>query len=202
MPIPTLETDRLTLRPFAPIDLDRLADILADPDVMRYMPGGQPMSRERAERNLDFILKHWEQHGYGWWAVVLNPSTGSGHRPSTGSGHRPSTGSGRCADGVLIGWCGLAYVDELSETEVAYLLDKPYWGQGFATEAAGASLRYAFEELALDRVIALADVENIGSQRVMQKNGMVHEKDLHLWGLDLAYYAITRQAFEQGEQDH
>ncbi len=177
MPIPTLHTPRLTLRPFTPADLDRLAEILADPDVMRYMPGGQPMSRERAERNLQFILSHWEQYGYGWWAVLPK------------------------ADGRLIGWCGLTFVKELDEVEVAYLLDKPYWKQGIASEAAHISLRYAFEELELDRVIALAHVENIASQRVMQKNGMVYEKEIHLWGLDLAYYAITREAFEQGEQN-
>lgn len=175
MQIPIIETDRLALRGFAPDDLNRLAEILSTPEVMRYMPGGKPMSRERAEANLRQILGHWEQHGFGWWAVVYRP------------------------DDRLIGWCGLGLVDELGETEVAYLFDQPYWGKGIGTEGAHASLRYGFEELDLHRVIALAHTENIASQRVMQNNGMAYEGELHLWGLDLVQYAIAREAFQPRE---
>jgi len=175
MQIVTIQTKRLNLRGFAPDDLDRLAEILSDPQVMRYMPGGQPLSRERSNRHLQSILSHWEQHGFGWWAVI----------------HR--------ADDRLIGWCGLTYLPEVDETEVAYLLDRPYWGQGFATEGAHASLRYGFEERNLERIIALAHLENGASQRVMQKIGMTYEDQLHLWGLDLAQYAINRDAFQPGE---
>jgi ribosomal-protein-alanine N-acetyltransferase len=173
-----MEADRFTMRGFVPNDLDRLAEILGDPDVMRYMPGGQPLSRERAEANLSFIFQHWEQHSYGWWAVDFK------------------------ADTQLIGWCGLTYVKELTQVEVAYLFDKPYWGQGIATEAARASLRYGFDVLTLDHIIALAHTENIASQRVMQKNGMVYEEKLHLWGLDLVKYAITRGAFASKGEDN
>jgi RimJ/RimL family protein N-acetyltransferase len=175
MQIPQVETERLILRDFAPDDLDRLAAILGKAEVMRYMPGGEPFSRERAEKAFNNILGHWEQHGFGWWAVICH------------------------ADAQLIGWCGLTFVGELGETEVAYLLDEPYWGQGYATEGAQASLRYGFEELQLDRIIALAHTENFASQRVMQKNGMLYETKLHLWGLDLVQYAIARDAFQPGE---
>lgn len=175
MQIPTIETDRLTLRGFVPDDLDRLAAILGDPEVMRYMPGGKPLPRQRAAANLKNILQHWDQRGFGWWAAICN------------------------ADARLIGWCGLMFVDELAETEVAYLLDRPYWSRGLATEAAHASLRYGFEELQLERIIALAHIKNIASRRVMEKNGMVYDKELHLWDLDLVQYAITRDAFRSGE---
>ncbi len=170
MQIPTIKTARLTLRGFAPDDVDRLAAILGDPEVMRYMPGGKPWSREKSEAIWQNILDHWEQYGFGWWAVVCN------------------------ADAELIGWCGLTYLDELSETEVAYLLDKPYWGRGFATQAARASLNYGFEQRNLDRIIALAHIENGASRRVMEKIGMAYEKEIHLWGLDLAQYGIARDA--------
>jgi ribosomal-protein-alanine N-acetyltransferase len=175
MQIPTIETERLTMRGFTPDDLDCLTEILSDPHVMRFMPGGRPLSREKAEANLRFILRHWDEHGFGWWAVI----------------HR--------ADARLTGWCGLTYVDELSETEVAYLFDRPYWGQGIGTEAAHASLRYAFEELSLDRIIALAVPENVGSWRVMEKNGLTFETRLHLWDLDLVKYGIARDAFRPAE---
>jgi RimJ/RimL family protein N-acetyltransferase len=178
MQISTIETERLTMRPFVPGDLDRLADILSSPDVMRYMPGGKPLPREKAEAHITGIQKHWEQHGYGWWAVICN------------------------ADSQLTGWCGLTYLPELEEVEVAYLFDKPYWGQGVGTEAAHASLRYAFEELQMERIIALAHIENIASQRVMEKNGMTREKELHLWGLDLVQYGISRDAFRPSQKKH
>lgn len=175
MQTPVIKTERLTLRGFALDDLDHLAAILGDPQVMRYMPGGKPYPRERAGTTLNNLLNHWDQHGFGWWAVICN------------------------ADARLIGWCGLGHVNELAEIEVAYLLDRPYWGKGFATESAHASLRYGFEELKLDRIIALAHTENIASQRVMQKIGMVYETELHLWGLDLVQYAITQDVHRPGE---
>ena len=175
MQIPTIETERLTMHGFTPDDLDRLAEILSNPQVMRFMPGGQPLPREKSEANLNAILRHWDQYGFGWWAVVHN------------------------ADARLMGWCGLAHVEELSEIEVAYLYDQPYWGKGLGTEAAHASLRYGFEELSLERIIALAVPENIGSWRVMEKNDLTFETRLHLWGLDLVKYSITRDAFVPNE---
>jgi ribosomal-protein-alanine N-acetyltransferase len=172
--IPTIETERLTLREFDPQDVNRLAAILSDPEVMRYMPGGEARSREQSEAAWRSIVVHWERYGFGWWAVVCK------------------------ADANIIGWCGLAMIDEPPETvdvEVAYLLARPYWGRGIATEGAHASLRYGFEELDLDRIIALAFPENVASRRVMEKNGLVYEKVVHLWGLDLVQYAIARDAF-------
>ena len=178
MEIPTLNTRRLTLRGFVPDDLDRLAEMLGHPEVMRYMPGGKPLPREKAEATLRNILNHWEKHGFGWWAVVDN------------------------ADGQLMGWCGLGIVDELSETEVAYLFDRPYWGKGIATEAAHASVTYGFEKLKLERIIALAHRENGASRRVMEKIGFGYDKDLHLWGLDLVQYATTRETFTSLQFGH
>jgi len=171
---PSIETDRLILRPFELDDLDDLAAILADPDVTRYLPGGRPRTREQTEATLRFIIGHWEQRGFGWWAV--NQKTGR----------------------ELIGWCGLKLLDSTGEVEVLYLFARRHWGQGYATEAGTASLRYGFEELKLDRIIALAVPENAASRRVMEKIGMQYEKTAVHYNLDLACYSITRQAFQPG----
>ncbi len=171
---PTLETPRLILRPFVPADLDRLAEILADPDVMRYLPGGAPRTREQSHKTLDFITDHWEQYGFGWWAVALKTT------------------------GELIGWCGLKLVETTGETEVLYMFAQSVWGQGYASEAARASLRYGFEELKLDRVIAVAVPENLASRRVMEKIGMQYQGIAFYYNSDLACYSISRQAFEPG----
>ena len=168
---PTLETPRLILRPFVPGDLDHLAEILTDPDVTRYLPGGTPRTYEQSEQILNFIIDHWNQHGFGWWAVTLK------------------------ATGELIGWCGLKLVETTGETEVLYTFVKAQWGQGYATEAARASLRYGFETLKLDRIIAVAVPENRASRHVMEKLGMKYDGIAFYYNSDLASYSITRQAF-------
>ncbi len=173
----TIESDRLTLRGFGPDDIDRLSEILGDPVVMKYMPGNEPWPREWAERELGNLIEHWDRHGYGRWAVVDRE------------------------DGSMIGWCGLGFLPELNETEVAYLLDKDYWNRGYATEAARISLRYGFEEAGLERIIALAFPENAASRRVMEKIGMEYEKMTHVWRLDLVQYEINREAFQRSMAD-
>jgi ribosomal-protein-alanine N-acetyltransferase len=175
---PTLETPRLILRPFVPGDLDGLAEILADPDVVRYLPGGAPRTREQSERTLNFIMEHWEQHGIGWWAVTLK------------------------ATGELIGWCGLKLVETTGETEVLYMFAKTHWGRGHAIEAAQASLRYGFEELGLERIIAVAVPENTASRHVMEKLGMRYEGIALYYDSDLACYSIRREAFQPGGSLH
>jgi RimJ/RimL family protein N-acetyltransferase len=169
--IPRLDTQRLLMREFGPADLDRLAEMLSNPQVMRFMPGGRPVPRERVTAALNNIGREWQERGYGRWAIVPK------------------------IEAALIGWCGLGYVPELDEIEVLYLFDQPYWGRGFATEAACASLRYGFGTLKLERIIALAVPENVASRRVMEKLGMTYERDCHLWELDLVQYAIAPDAF-------
>lgn len=146
--IPTLNTRRLILRPYRLEDVDALHDILQQADIMQYFPNPAAPNRERVVRIVEHFLAHWQEHHYGWWAVTLPPDD------------RP------------LGWCGLTYLPETGETEVAYLLSKTYWGQGYIPEAARASLRYGFEQCGLSRIIALVHPENVRSQRVALKIGM------------------------------
>jgi len=171
---PILKTDDLVLRGFEYKDIDRLAMILNDPIVIGYMPGSRPWPREAAEREIGKIIDHWSERGYGRWAVTYG--------------------------GCLIGWCGIEHIKELGETEVAYLLDREYWNRGFATKAAGLSLKYGFEEKGLERIIALAFPENIASRRVMEKNGMTFEKMTHIWNLDLVQYQIGFKMYKNRQR--
>ncbi len=84
---------------------------------------------------------------------------------------------------------------EAGEVEVLYALRKDRWGQGLATEAARASVRFGFEYANLTRLIALAVPENIASRRVMEHLGFEYEKDAHYFGLDLVYYVLPREHF-------
>ena len=170
-----IETARLRLRPFTVDDLDALhAAVYGDAEVTRYLPGGAPWPREKVQKLIAFYVKHWEEHGFGPWAVI----------------HR--------ADSRFIGEAGLNTVPKTDppEVEVLYAYARAYWGRGIATESASASLRYGFEEAGLERIIALAFPENIASQRVMQKIGMTHEGLQYYYDADLETYSISREAFQ------
>lgn len=171
--LPEIETERLLLRQFTPDDLDTYAArIFADPDVTRFLPKRDIPPRERAERVLKYFGEHWQKHGFGDWAVTDK------------------------VDAQLIGHCGLNFVPEAGEVEVEYSLAKAYWGQGIATEAARASVRYGFESLKLERIIALADPQNIASWRVMEKIGLTYQKEVCFFGMQLVYYQILSHEFD------
>ena len=166
MKIPTLTTSRLVLRPFTSEDVEPLHTILAQKDVLRYFPNPKPPSREKVGKVIAGQLRHWAEHAFGWWAVELKGQKG------------------------LIGWNGLQYLPETDEIEVAYLLGRRYWGQGLATEGARASLRYGFEQLKLESIVAIVHREHIASQRVVEKLGIHSVNEAHYFGMDVYRYVI------------
>ena len=170
-----LQTKRLTLRTWSPDDADVGFRIWSDPEVMRYIGTGQPnASIEETRAWLARMIAHQELHGFGFWAVVEKKTR------------------------QLIGSCGLGYGrDGGLPLEVGYTLARSHWGQGYATEAAGACLRYAFERLSLPEVTASVDSRNIASQRVLEKIGFRYQREEHLAdGIDFWYVA---RSGEQGE---
>jgi ribosomal-protein-alanine N-acetyltransferase len=171
--IPSLETARLLLRPFAISDLDDYTRlILADAEVMRYLPKRDLLPRDRAEQTITIFTERWVEYRFGVWAVTDKMT------------------------GAFMGHCGLGPVPEAGEIEVLYALGKAYWGRGIATEAARASVRFGFEQAKLDQLIALTVPGNFGSRCVMEHLGFAHEKDAHFFGLDLAYYVLPRAEFK------
>lgn len=160
------------MRRFKHSDLDELAALRADPEVMRYI-GDQ--SREKVEQRLNYYIEHYDPYGFGMWAVI----------------HKET--------GRMIGWCGLIYLDGTPEVEVGYGAAKAFWGRGLMTEAARAALRYGFERAGLQRIVAVAMPENTASRRIMEKLGMRYEKNAFHYGHDLVYYAIGRDEFEAGD---
>ena len=99
------------------------------------------------------------------------------------------------AKAEIIGWAGLQYLPELDETEVGFLLDRPFWGKGYATEAALASLRFGFEHCELDHTIALVHPENHASRRVIEKCGLEVVDSLMLWGIELMRFQVNKEDF-------
>lgn len=153
-------------------DLDALARIFSQPEVMKYLGlNGEALSRADTETALVSIIRHWEQHSFGRWAVV----------------HKEH--------GKLIGYGGLRSFHNIAE--LVYLLDRPYWGLGLATEIALASLMYGFVTRGFDPIIALAKPRNLASRRVMEKVGMKFEKEANYFNMDVVQYKITLAEYER-----
>jgi [ribosomal protein S5]-alanine N-acetyltransferase len=167
-----LPIDGFTMRPIQVSDLDVLAAIWVDPEVTRFLPSqGVPISRENTEKALQSFVEHWQQRGYGIWAIVENTSSFE-----------------------MIGYCGLRYLDELDAVEVLYGLARGYWRRGIATQAAKASIFYGFNVANLDRLIGMAIPDNQASRKVMENAGLRYEKQVHMFNLDVLYYSIARCA--------
>jgi len=152
---PTLETERLHLRPFTAADGDALYTLYGDPRVMSIRKIGL-QSRAQSDAQLREILQHWCQHGFGLFAAIEK------------------------ADGTFLGECGLRHIaPDSDESELSYGLVPQAWGRGYATEAAAAALAHGLDELGLKTIYAIARADNFRSHRVMQKLGMrlVEEAD-------------------------
>jgi RimJ/RimL family protein N-acetyltransferase len=170
--MPEIETLRLQLRHCTFADADDLARIRGDAEVMRFIGDRKPQSKEKVGELLREIIVHWQKHNFGRWAVINK------------------------ADNQFIGICGFNYLNHTEEIEIGYLLAKSAWGKGLATEAAKACLRYGFEELQLEQIVAVAFPENIASRKVMEKLNMRYIKLEHLNEGLVAYYEIWRKEFK------
>jgi RimJ/RimL family protein N-acetyltransferase len=156
--VPTLETSRLILRAFRAADWAPYARMSADPDVMRFIGTGGPISANDAWRSMASMLGHWSLKGYGMWAVEVK-----------------ETGEFAGRVGFLDppGWPGF---------EVGWVLARECWGRGYATEAASFALRYAFETLGRDRVISLIRPGNDRSIKVAERIGETLAGEVELLG--------------------
>jgi ribosomal-protein-alanine N-acetyltransferase len=166
-----IETPRLKLRRFTPNDLNDLCEIRADPDVMRYIGLGKPESIEQVQAALNKIFAHWEQHGFGRWAAIDKESD------------------------KLIGWCGLSYLEDTDDVEIGYGIARLHWGKGLASEVGAAVIKWGFEDLGLDHIVAVAWPDNVVSRGVMDRLGMKYVKMAYRYDAELVYYAISREEY-------
>lgn len=143
-----LETTRLRLRAMNESDLDFLASMLGDPEVMRYYP--KPLDREEASAWYQRVLACYAKAGYGFWMVEKKDS------------------------GLRVAQIGLLpkEIDGQQEVEVAYMVHRPFWRQGIATEAASACRDHALDVLKVPRVICMIRPMNTPSLHVAAKLGM------------------------------
>ena len=155
LPTPTLQTDRLRLRPFADADADDLYALHGSAYVLRYWDSPPWTGPERAERFL----------------------TGCRELAEEGSGARLAIEL--ASDSAFLGWCSLSrWNPDYRSASLGYCLSDAAWGHGYATEGARAVLQWAFKALDLNRVQAECDTRNEASARVLEKLGFVREGTL------------------------
>lgn len=160
-----LETERLIFRDWTEADLEPFHSICSDPAVMQFVGDGQPWSEEKTMFWIESSIETARTHGYCRWALVLKETS------------------------ELIGFCGFIPTDD--GPEIGWRLAKPFWGEGLATEAATAALRYAFDTLGFQQVIALVQSPNRASIRICEKLGMKFNSSFDRNGRDVRVYSIS-----------
>jgi RimJ/RimL family protein N-acetyltransferase len=168
-----LQTPRLLLRELDLDDLDFVAALLADPEVMRYWP--RTHTREEAE---EWIWRHQSRYledGCGYWLALDKQK------------------------GHPVGQAGLLRhdIDGVSELGLGYIIHRPYWRQGYATEASRGCLRYGFETMKRDSLVALVRPENLPSQGVARKLGMAAEKSTMHAGMEHLVFVLSRRQWSE-----
>jgi RimJ/RimL family protein N-acetyltransferase len=173
-----IETARLVLRRWREDDVGPMSEINADPEVMRWIGGGSAVLDEQLTRGrIEACERDWETNGFGLFAVEVR------------------------ATGELAGFTGLSVPNFLPEVlpavEIGWRLGRPFWGQGIATEAARAALRFGLVDCELEQVLSIAQVGNDASERVMAKLGMRLERETvdPTTGRALRVHVITRSDY-------
>ena len=167
-----LETERLVLRRVTMADLDEMARLNSDREVMRYIGNGAVWTRAQSETRIRRILKVYEIFpGLGLWIGEEK------------------------ANRRFVGAFVLIYIPNTVEVEVGYRLSKSAWGRGFATEGARALVRYGITELGLDRVVGLTHPANDASKRVLMKAGLQTRGTGRYYDKQLCYFVAESQSF-------
>jgi RimJ/RimL family protein N-acetyltransferase len=145
----TLSTERLLLRPWRTDDYEPFFAINSEPAVVRHL---SPITREGSDAMMERVGRHFAEHGWGFWALEDR------------------------ASGTLIGMCGLATLGDhlpfAPGVEIGWRLSEPWQGKGLAREAAEAALRFGFETLGLNRIVAFTTPANTASWGLMERLGM------------------------------
>lgn len=166
-----LESDRIYLRDLNKNDVDMLFSLHNNKETMKFMPYNS-ISYERAVHDVeDYASVSAIQPGFGIWATVLKETD------------------------EVIGWTCLKRLPNIKEVEIGYRYFPKYWNKGYCTEICRELIRYGFEDLNLNEVMAIIRPKNIASIRVVEKLGMSYSKNVNHFGMDLKEYMITKETY-------
>ncbi|MEU5216697.1 GNAT family N-acetyltransferase [Streptomyces sp. NPDC020807] len=173
-----IRTPRLLLRPVTDDDLVPLAEINADREVMRWIGDGSVRDLDETAEDIERYEEEWDDEGFGVFAVEL------------------------LASGELIGISGLTVPQDLpglaAEVALDWRVGRPFWGQGYASEAAHAVLEFALQDRGLGRVVAVAHIGNAAAENVLGKLGLSPEREMDhpVHGVPLRVHAIDLTEYQ------
>jgi RimJ/RimL family protein N-acetyltransferase len=152
-----IETPRCFLRELSVTDAEHFYLLNQDLEVIKYT-GDSPFESIQAAKEFLQNYNPYVQYGYGRWAVIDKSNS------------------------EFLGWCGLKYSPDLDEVDIGFRFFKKYWNQGFATEAAKASIEYGFTTLHLHKIVGRAMEANVASIKVLEKIGLtfINKLEFHL----------------------
>ncbi len=172
-----LETDRLILRDLMDEDVHDLFAMDSDAEVHKFL-GNKPISTlAEAQKYIDAIKEQYVQNGIGRWAVVEKES------------------------GDFVGWSGFKFITDeiggrLDFYDLGYRFIKKYWGKGYATETAVASLNHGFTKLGYNEICGMADVEHTASNAILQKIGLVKRNEFIYDGTLHNLYSLKKEEWK------
>lgn len=150
--MPTLETERFTLRKISLDDTDDMFEYSKNPDVTKYLSWSPHKEKQYTFEYLTYLQDRYKTGDFYDWAII------------------------RKETGKMIGTCGFTCFDFPNDSaEIGYVINPEYQGKGIATEVSYRVIRFGFENLALERIECKFMTENQASLRVMEKNGMTFE---------------------------
>ncbi|HJO05395.1 MAG TPA: GNAT family N-acetyltransferase [Acidobacteriota bacterium] len=165
-----LTTERLRLRSWQIRDATRLRAITNNPCVVRHVGGGEFWTEARVDEFIERQQRTRRELGYCLWAAEL------------------------IGEIEPAGYVGLQPLGDSGEVEIGWLLDEPYWGRGLATEAAACAMNHGFEQIGVERLVAIAVPDNHASINVMRKLGMSYERHLQWKGFEVVLHASFNPA--------
>jgi ribosomal-protein-alanine N-acetyltransferase len=153
-------------------DLDSVHALWTEPSVRRFLFDDQIISRDQAAQELSESSNRFIENGSGLWGAAFRYRTS------------------------LIGFCGYRPFFDPPQLQLLYGFHPDYWSNGYATEASRAMIRFGFESLGFDAVVACADAPNKSSLRVMEKSGMMFDRRELVNGLDTVFYRLERRVYK------
>jgi RimJ/RimL family protein N-acetyltransferase len=168
-----LETRRLVIRSFASSDAPDYAALVADPEVMQYIGDGSAVDAAQAKAYVENCVENERTLGFARYVLELRNTNN------------------------FIGICGFALID--GYVDFGYRIARKYWGNGYVNEAAPALIRYGFERLGFESIVAIAYSENQRSIRVMEKLGFEYERPDTLNGHRVVRYSLRDPTFSRAK---
>ena len=162
-----MHSDRLEYKKWTYDDFDALKEILGNPKVCEFLPGNKDKTEEDITKWLHhFIRTFKDEFNTQTYAVYLKDTD------------------------TIIGYGGLGYLSEFNEIEIMYGFNEKYWGKGYATEVS-LRMKELAKELRLNFLVALADIGNVPSQKILLKTGFRQIKQIEIWGINAYYYEMN-----------